>query len=1192
MCIRDSSVDFGALVDLQSLQHEFGTLSIDGTLLSDAATVTTGDVNVGSTGVVSGSDATFTLLGDLIGGSNLDFSDNDLVFTANGISQVVSAIAFQARSVRHEGDGTLVLQTPTTISDSLVNVSGTLDIPNSSVTAADFVLQSGSLTSSSGGGSLSIANLIELQSGSAAVPLSGSATFEKTGSSEVRLSATSSHTGDTNVREGILLLDVDSALPAATDVLIESDGTLDNGGFDWVVSSVVNQGQLNLSGDINVSVRIGDLINETTGLIVSTASLIQISGNLDNNGSASLGDGQLEFDSETTPQSLRSGGATLGNVLHSGAATLGIDDATNITGDLVNASGQLDINGQSVTAGQFVLESGAIVDSADVGQITSLAPHSLRQGSVDATLAGTAGLEKSTEAVVTIGGVQQLSGVILVSQGRLELLDSASLDGEASVNVTANAELDLQPAEIRVTAITGQGTISLNSTTLTIEDTVDSLFAGDITGQGNLNKVGSGNLTLAGTNSIEGMVQIENGTVTLASNASLPATISIQVGVDGTLDLQDTQHELASLSIAGSLRSDSAEVLIGSLEVLSSGSVSSVESLFRFQGDVASDVALDFSTNDLVFDGGGEDQFAVLPALSARSLLHEGNGTLSVSASMIDLSTLTNQSGTLDINDTSIDTIDFILTSGEVTSSTSDGEIDVSDQVEFRSGTVSAVLSGQADILKTSSGETLIETPLSLAGTIQVDEGTLTASVSNAIPNGADVTIESIGRLNTVGFDVIFGDVTTRGILEITGGVTNSARFNDLLIEPSGGIVSELGLLEISGNLQNQGSAILGDGVLDFVSENTDQFVSLPSTTIQAIRHSGTATLFLQSDLTVDSEFSMQAGTIQLDGNRIEAETVVVQGGVINDTTGSGEIFSTQEIDLQQGTITASLRSDEGLRKSSAGSVLLGAEQSINGPLVIQEGVLELLPEISFGQPIAVQVETPGMVSLQENAELNLSSLEGDGELLLQNATVNFGVESASQAVLQWSGETSGTGTINKLGVNTLLFLGDSTFSGDVNVVDGLVSVDGLWSQANITVLEGATVGGDGFIDRLTVNANGHLRPGNSPGRLTVNELTMQQGAILGIEIDGVQSSASHDVLEVLGSAVFAGEIELEIADPSAFGDDTELRPILFGSGEGGFVNQSEPVDGFTVSMEPNAFVVSRIHRIRQLYSHLSLIHI
>jgi len=170
-----------------------------------------------------------------------------------------------------------------------------------------------------------------------------------------------------------------------------------------------------------------------------------------------------------------------GNRLQAGSGTLlfGDNPGTVTLGSAVSAAAGLtfSVDGYVVTGSHTLTLGGA---SPAVNAITTDAGVST---SIDAIVAGTAGLSKAGPGTLILGGTNTYTGGTVVSAGRL-VGNSASLRG----------------------AIT-------NDAALTFDQAANGTFASVIGGSGSLRKAGAGTLTLTATNVYAGGTEVVAGTL-------------------------------------------------------------------------------------------------------------------------------------------------------------------------------------------------------------------------------------------------------------------------------------------------------------------------------------------------------------------------------------------------------------------------------------------------------------------------------------------------------------------------------------------------------------------------------------------------------------------------------------------------------------------------------------------------------
>lgn len=154
----------------------------------------------------------------------------------------------------------------------------------------------------------------------------------------------------------------------------------------------------------------------------------------------------------------------------------------------------------------------------------------------------------------------------------------------------------------------------------------------------------------------------------------------------------------------------------------------------------------------------------------------------------------------------------------------------------------------------------------------------------------------------------------------------------------------------------------------------------------------------------------------------------------------------------------------------------------------------------------------------------------GNNVLTLANATSGItGRISVTGALTfdQATGSTldqaiSGSGSVAKSGIATLILTATSSYTGATTVNEGTLVVDGsIASSALTTVESGGILAGTGFVGATSIKAGGVFAPGHGlpATSMTLSSLTMEPGAYYAVVLDpGASSSAT-----VSGNASLAG---------------------------------------------------------------------
>jgi T5SS/PEP-CTERM-associated repeat protein len=306
---------------------------------------------------------------------------------------------------------------------------------------------------------------------------------------------------------------------------------------------------LTCSGTLNVGYdSLGVLTVTGGGAVYSATSNIGV--NTGGQGTVNVGGG-TGTSSWATGGTLyvgKSGTGTLtigtGGLVEAGALAGNAGGHVNLTG------GTLQITGTAVMTANpgFTIGTGG----GTIEVTNAVAPgRLLLGGSID----GSGTLTKTGAGWLALAGANTLSGQINLQQGRLgnDYLTASWNGGGGTfpgVAVSSGAELDLRGQDVRLSSLTGNGTVinsygnGLTNTLYLGNNNLSYTFAGVIAGNGtgssgegngrtNLTKIGTGTLTLTGNNTYSGTTTIGGGTV-LVNNTSGSGTgtgpVTVQTG--------------------------------------------------------------------------------------------------------------------------------------------------------------------------------------------------------------------------------------------------------------------------------------------------------------------------------------------------------------------------------------------------------------------------------------------------------------------------------------------------------------------------------------------------------------------------------------------------------------------------------------------------------------------------------------
>jgi len=215
-------------------------------------------------------------------------------------------------------------------------------------------------------------------------------------------------------------------------------------------------------------------------------------------GSLTVRNGLVTLRSDAGGNNVASGNVIV-NAVDDGTAELRLLEAHEIT-DTKNVTlqngGEFDLQTYNETINKLTLTDGTVNGS---GILTSTVDIDARSGTVNARLAGSVGLDKTTGGTVTLANANTYTGVTTISNGTLALTGSGSINNSSQIDVASGAEFD-------ITALAGY------------------TFSGDLTGDGTFD----GDITASGN------VAPGTSVGTLTFNNDLDLTGTLEIEVDGT----------------------------------------------------------------------------------------------------------------------------------------------------------------------------------------------------------------------------------------------------------------------------------------------------------------------------------------------------------------------------------------------------------------------------------------------------------------------------------------------------------------------------------------------------------------------------------------------------------------------------------------------------------------------------------
>ncbi len=658
-----------------------------------------------------------------------------------------------------------------------------------------------------------------------------------------------------------------------------------------------------------------------------------------------------------------------------------------------------------------------------------------------------------------------------------------------------------------------------------------------------INAAIGGSTNITGTNTTSDLLNgtvnpvLDGGTLLVDASDSFSGDLSV-TGASGTIDTDGHDAALTGvISGSGSLtKTGEGTLVLTGANTYAGGTVIAQGTLVgnttSIQGDITNNAALviDQATDGtLAGDISGTGTFT-----------KDGTGTVTLTGTNTYTGGTTVLSGTL-VGDTN-------SLQGNVANS---GTVVFDQAVD---GTYAGTVSGSGALAKTGSGTLVLTGANTYTGGTTIADGALvggTDSIQGAIVNNAALVINQTAD-GTLGSDISgtgsftkdgTGTVTLTGANSYTGGTTvhggtlvgdtnslqgNVANSGTLVFAQtadgaytgaasgSGALVKTgSGTLVLTGINSYSGGTTIADGTL--VGNTNSVQGDIVNNAALIIDQNGSGTL--AGDISGTGSFAKDGtGTVWLTGtNTYAGGTTVLGGNLVGDTNSlQGDIANSGNVVFNQttdGTYTGAVSGSGVLAKTGSGTLTLTGANSYTGGTLITDGTL-------VGNSSSIQ----GPV-------VNAS------ELVFDQADAGA-----------YAGSVTGAGNMTKTGAGSLNLAGVSDYSGTTTVEQGRLAVNGSIANSDVTVLSGATIGGNGTVGGLIVRNGATAAPGNSIGNLHVaTDLTFEKGSTYAVETN---AAGNADRIPPPGTATIEGGTVQVLAEAGDYKPQTNYV-ILTATGGG-----------------------------------------
>ncbi|WP_296347944.1 autotransporter-associated beta strand repeat-containing protein [Reyranella sp.] len=1038
----------GSLASSGAMTVNGGTFDLNGNAQTIAALSGTGGaVALGDGGVLTVTQSGNTSYAGIIGGNGSLVMNGSGTFTLTLAGANTHANTVVNGGVLQLGAGGSLAATSTlTVNGGTFDFNGnTQTIGGLAGTGGTVALGNGALTVDQAGNT------------SYAGTIDGTGSLTKAGSGTLVLAGVNSYTGGTTVSGGTLQMGINGAL-AAGSALTVNGGTFDLNGYNQTVGTLSGTGGAVALGSGTLTV---DQSSNMTyaGSIGGAGTLIKAgNGTLILSGTNSLTNTVVSGGVlQGTTASLQGGIVNNAGVVFNQSTTGTYAGTMSGTGSVtVSGGGIVVVTGTNTYSGDTTIATGSTLQLG-VGGTTGMIAGSV---AVDGTLTF-----YRSDNIVFAGDISGSGGIKLMGTGSVDFTGTNTFTGGVSVGgiLRAGSDSQLGPAGSTLTLDDGTvqatasfssgrqivlagsaGTFDTNGFTLTL--------TGVLSGSGNLIKTGTGTLVLDGTASYTGDTFVSGGTL-----QGTMAALSRNITNNATVTFSDS-------GVYGGIMSGTGALLVAS------GTTIGFSGANTYTGGtiVQTGGTLDLGTGSIAGDVENEGlvRFVNNSPMSFGGSI-AGSGSLLVDGSLV-LTGANSYTGTTQIEAGLLQ----LGLGGSLSSSTllnlgnNGGTFDLNGQTQTVSGIAG---DGSTNILLGSGALTVDQaTNGSFGGQISGSGSLIKAGVGTLALTGSNTHASTIVNGGTLQLGA-GGSLAATSALAVNGGTFDLNGQNQTVgaLSGTGGTVGLNGSAALTVNQStdtNYAGAFTGNGSLIKDGGGTLSLTGASSHSGGTVINNGTLQLGTGGNLTATGAVAVNGGTFDLNG---QTQTV----GSLSGTGGTVALSNNGALTVNQSTDTSyagTIAGTGSLTKSGDGTLTLTGTNSYTGGTTVSGGTLAG----------------------------TTSSLQGN---IVNNANVTFDQVGAGV----YAGAMSGTGTLTKSGVGTVVLTGENTFTGGTIIAGGILQIGNGGTTGSLA----GNVQNDGTLaffrsDNITFGGNisgtgGLLFMGNATVTLTGNN-TFTGGIAMG----------------------------------------------------------------------------------------------
>lgn len=863
--------------------------------------------------------------------------------------------------------------------------------------------------------------------------------------------------GGTEVQQGTLQLNTATAA-GTNSISLLGNTTLSNGGGVLSVANAIITTGTNTIDSAAGSFTLTGVISGNGGIVKAGTGTLTLSGVNTYAGGTTIGAGTLAV---TNNSSISTGGLTINGgatfqaaanglsfanaVTLNGLATIdtqangltlsGLISDGGISGTLVKiGSGNLNLtgantysngtnlNGGSITVFTNTSLGGGTLAMADgtsliaganglnlANAVTTAGVGTINTGTNNLTLsgviAGAGSLAKIGAGDLTLSNANGYSGGTALQAGSITVTNDGAL-GTGGLTMTGGTTLNAGAANlVLANAVTtlGAGTVNTNAFTFTLNGVID--------GAGSIVKTGAGNLVLNGANSYAGGTNVTAGTATAGNNTAF-GTGLVTMANGTTL-----ANNVDGLNVGNAFTIGNVTVATGANSFTMSGVIGGAGLLTKTgSGTLILSGANGYTGGTALTEG--TITVANNSALGTAGLTMSGGTTLLAG---VDSLSIGNGITTLGVGTVNTDAFTF---------------------------TLNGVIGGAGSIVKTGTGNLVLNGANGYTGGTNVTAGTVTAGNNTAFGTN-DVTMAGGTTLTNNSNNLVIANNFSIGNITVATGA-NTFTMNGVVSGAGAITKTGTGNLVLNGANSYAGGTALTEGTIT-VGNNTAL---------------GTAGL------------TMSNGTFLVAG----VDGLTVANGI---TTLAGSTVNTQGFTL---TLNGVIDGAGLIEKIGSGNLVLNGANSYTGGTNVVAGTVTAGNNAAFGT---------SLVQMQNGTTLanNTNNLVIANAFDIGNVTVATGANTFTLA-----GVVNGTGVLTKTGSGNLILNGANGYTDGTALNAGTITVgtSTALGSGRLTAADGTSLvaGVSGLNVANLVTLNGGLTVDSSAGSFELSGVIGGAGGI------------------------------------------------------------------------------------------------